>query len=199
MELAINIVDAFTDVIFKGNSAAVIMTDQWLKAEKMQSIAIENNLSETAFVKIIDHQHYEIRWFSPITEIDFCGHATLAASFVIFAKNNALKKINFFAKAVGDLSVKKMASGYIQMNFPNMKPRVVNDIPLSLINALSINPVQILLNDQAYFAVYEQEDDVHNVIANNEMIKQLAPFDVVITAKAKSNEYDPLFLTCKWR
>ena len=154
----------------------------------MQSIAVENNLSETEFVKIIDDQHYEIRWFSPLTEIDFCGHATLAAAFVIFAKSNHLKKINFFAKAVGNLSVTEMDNGYIEMSFPNKRPEAVSDIPLTLMNGLSIKPSQVLKNDQAYFVVYEQETDVHNVIPNNELLKQLAPFDVVVTSK--SSDYD---------
>ena len=188
MELKINIIDAFTDATFKGNPAAVIITENWLSVDLMQSIAVENNLSETAFVKRIDSQHYEIRWFSPITEIDFCGHATLAASFVIFAQSNELKTINFFAKAVGDLSVTEMDNGYIQMSFPNRKPKVVGDIPLALLNGLSIKPAQVLLNDQAYFVVYEHETDVHNVIPDNELLKQLAPFDVVVTSK--SSEYD---------
>ena len=78
MKLKIYQIDAFTNTIFKGNSAAVIIIDEWLSKNKMQSIAIENNLSETAFAKKCDDTTYEIRWFSPITEIDFCGHATLA-------------------------------------------------------------------------------------------------------------------------
>lgn len=188
MELKINVIDAFTDATFKGNPAAVIITENWLSVELMQSIAVENNLSETAFVKKIDSQHYEIRWFSPITEIEFCGHATLAASFVIFARSNHLKSINFFAKAVGNLSVTEMDNGYIQMSFPNRQPKVVDDIPLALLNGLSIKPVEVLLNDQAYFVVYEQEADVKNVMPDIELLKQLAPFDVVVTSK--SSEYD---------
>ena len=188
MDLKINVIDAFSDATFKGNPAAVIITENWLSPELMQSIAVENNLSETAFVKKIDSQHYEIRWFSPITEIDFCGHATLAASFVIFAENNDLKTINFFAKAVGNLSVTKTDSGYIRMNFPNRKPEVVNDIPLALLNGLSIKPIEVLLNNQAYFVVYEQESDVLSVEHNNELLKQLAPYDVVVTSK--STKYD---------
>ncbi|NNN90932.1 PhzF family phenazine biosynthesis protein, partial [Vibrio sp. 2-2(9)] len=78
MELDIYVVDAFTDTQFKGNSAAVVPLEEWLAPELMQSIAAENNLSETAFLKSIGTNQYEIRWFSPITEIDFCGHATLA-------------------------------------------------------------------------------------------------------------------------
>ena len=188
MELEINVIDAFTDLLFKGNPAAVIITENWLPEELMQSIAIENNLSETAFVKPIDHQNYEIRWFSPITEIDFCGHATLAASFVIFAKNKELKSITFFAKAVGNLSVLETSDGYIQMGFPNRIPQAVDDIPSALLNGLSIKPVEVLLNNQAYFAVYEQENDVLSVEQNSEQLKTLAPYDVVVTSK--SVEYD---------
>ncbi len=77
-------VDAFTTQLFKGNPAAVLVLDNWLNEELMQNIAFENNLAETAFVRIIDDENYEIRWFTPTTEVDFCGHATLASSFVLF-------------------------------------------------------------------------------------------------------------------
>ena len=188
MELKINVIDAFTDTKFKGNSAAVIIIEDWLSDELMQSIAVENNLSETAFVKKIEQHSYEIRWFSPITEIDFCGHATLAASFVIFKQHSDVKKIKFFAKAVGDLWVTALSNGYIEMVFPNKIPEVIHDIPLALLNGLSIIPLEVLLNDQAYFVVYETKADVLLVQQNIELIKQLAPFDVVVTAR--SDEYD---------
>ena len=188
MELEINIIDAFTDSIFKGNSAAVIITDNWLPSELMQSIAFENNLSETAFVKKNDVLHYEIRWFSPITEIDFCGHATLAASFVIFSKNSDVKTIKLLAKAVGTLTVEQLDTGYIQMCFPNQHPKVVKDIPSALLNGLSIKPKEVLLNDQAYFVIYEQESHVIEVVQDSALLKNLAPFDVVVTSK--STEYD---------
>jgi predicted PhzF superfamily epimerase YddE/YHI9 len=188
MILKINVIDAFTDVAFKGNSAAVIIIDEWLTDDLMQSIAIENNLSETAFVKQLDSDHFEIRWFSPITEIDFCGHATLAASFVIFANDDQLTTIHFFAKALGNISVSNSDSGYIEMSFPNKNPKVVDDFPPALLNGLSIGPVNVLLNDQAYFVIYEHESDVLSVKTDNELLKQLAPFDVVVTAK--SDKYD---------
>ena len=76
-------VDAFTDRLFSGNPAAVCPLEQWLPAEVMQSIAAENNLSETAFF-VRCPGGYELRWFTPATEVDLCGHATLAATFVIF-------------------------------------------------------------------------------------------------------------------
>lgn len=188
MQLKINIIDAFTDVTFKGNSAAVIITDDWLAADLMQSIAIENNLSETAFVKNISDNKYEIRWFSPITEIDFCGHATLAASFVIFANNPNMKEITFFAQAVGELAVIQTDDAYIQMSFPNQCPVPVDEIPPQLLNGLSIKPFEVLLNEQAYFVVYQHESDVLSVSQNTELLKKLAPYDVVVTAK--STQYD---------
>lgn len=69
-------VDAFTTELFKGNPAAVIVLEDWLEDGLMQNIALENNLSETAFVKVIDSENYAIRWFTPTKEVDFCGHAT---------------------------------------------------------------------------------------------------------------------------
>jgi PhzF family phenazine biosynthesis protein len=88
VELEINVIDAFTDSVFGGNPAAVIITDGWLSDTKMQSIALENNLSETAFLVFYKPNIYQIRWFSPITEIAFCGHATLASAFVLFNRFN---------------------------------------------------------------------------------------------------------------
>jgi len=158
MKLKMNIIDAFTDTAFQGNPAAIIMTDNWLPVHLMQSIATENNLSETAFLKKNNEENYEIRWFSPITEIDFCGHATLASAFVIFGQNNQLKTISFFAQAVGKLTVTQKNNGYIEMIFPNRKPEVMTNIPSALLNGLSIPPARVLLNEQAYFVVYEKED-----------------------------------------
>ncbi|MBB1486104.1 PhzF family phenazine biosynthesis protein [Oceanospirillum sediminis] len=188
MKLRINIVDAFTEERFKGNSAAVIISEKWLPEALMQSIAIENNLSETAYLVKADDDSYAIRWFSPITEIDFCGHATLASASVIFSDNPEITEIIFSAKAVGKMIITKKDDGYIQMNFPNRKPHVPENIPVELLNGLSIKPSEVLLNEQAYFAVYEHESDVRNVTQSKEDLQQLAPYDVVVTAPGK--EYD---------
>ena len=118
MELDIYVVDAFTDTQFKGNSAAVVPLEEWLAPELMQNIAAENNLSETAFLKSIGANRYEIRWFSPITEIDFCGHATLASSLVLFDELGMSGMIEFHTQEVGTLTVEKNAQGKIEMTFP---------------------------------------------------------------------------------
>ena len=188
MKLKIYKIDAFTDEIFKGNYAAVIILDDWLDKELMQNIATENNLSETAFAKKIDTNTYEIRWFSPLVEIDFCGHATLATAYVLFNKNENFKEIIFKAEAIGTLSVSKTKDDYIHMTFPNQKTDPVENIPKELLDGLSIKPTEILLNRQAYFAIYNDEKDIFNIEVNLDEIKKLKPYDLVISAK--SNKYD---------
>ena len=188
MKLKIYQIDAFTNTIFKGNSAAVIILDELLEVEMMQSIAINNNLSESAFAKKCNESTYEIRWFSPITEIDFCGHATLATAFVLFKENILLKEVIFIAKAVGSLKVSQLDDGYIEMIFPNRKPQKVDNIPQELKKGLSIEPKDVLVNQQTYFVVYPNEEDVYNVQVNLDEIKKLGPLDVTVTAKSK--EYD---------
>ncbi len=190
MQLEINVIDAFTDTVFKGNSAAVIITENWLSEYLMQAIALENNLSETAFIVCDDKGVYHIRWFSPLIEIAFCGHATLASAFVLFKKNPKVTSIQFSAKAVGILTVNKQTdNGKIQMDFPNTKPERVESIPDSLLAGLSIAPVEVYRNSQAYFVIYNSEYDVLNVVRDNEALKQLAPLDVVVTCQANSADY----------
>ncbi len=190
INLEINVIDAFTNKVFGGNPAAVIITDNWLNEPLMQKIASENNLSETAFLVNNGSGIYAIRWFSPIKEIDFCGHATLASAFVLFGKFSDLNSLDFTAKTVGELTIKKLDSGKIQMSFPNTKPELIESYPRELLKGLSIKPKEIHKNAQAYFAIYDSEDDVLNVETNNDFIKKLHPLDVVVTAPSNSDEFD---------
>lgn len=190
MELEINVVDAFTDTVFKGNPAAVIVTDTELPSHLMQSIAAENNLSETAFLVADKKGRYHIRWFSPLTEIAFCGHATLASAFVLFQKDTTLSTLEFSANAVGHFSVARADDGKIQMDFPNNLPEKVARVPISLVAGLSIEPVEVYRNAQAYFVVYASEADVLSVQRNNDALIELKPLDVVVTSRADSDKYD---------
>ena len=189
MKLKMNIVDAFTQERFKGNSAAVIVTEDWLAPSLMQTIAMENNLSETAFLVQNQDGSYAIRWFSPITEIDFCGHATLASASVIFETHPQQQDIVFVAEAVGTMTVTKASDGRIEMDFPNRMPSVLEEVPDELVAGLSIPPIEVLQNGQAYFAVYQHEDDVHALVQTPEVLKKLAPYDVVATAKGKDYDF----------
>lgn len=190
MKLKLYQVDAFSDKVFGGNYAGVVILDAWLSDTLMQNIATENNVSETAFAKKINENTYEIRWFSPMSEIAFCGHATLATAYVIFRFENSLKeKITFVTKTVGDLKVSKVENDYIQMVFPNRKPKEVASIPSEITAGLCIAPKEVLLNQQAYFAVYDNEEDVYNVRPNLDELKKLAPYDVVVTAPSRNYDF----------
>ncbi|MCD8543877.1 MAG: PhzF family phenazine biosynthesis protein [Sulfurospirillum cavolei] len=188
-QLPIYIIDAFTNELFKGNQAAVVPLEHWLPETLMQSIASENNLSETAFFVKNDKGVYEIRWFSPLTEIAFCGHATLASSYVIFNHLGEKECITFFAKAVGEIEVYARENGRIEMSFPNRVPEKLSVIPEALQTGLSIAPLEFHQNQQAYFAVYANEDDVKNVVPDLEKLKTLAPLDVVVTAPSKAYDF----------
>jgi PhzF family phenazine biosynthesis protein len=184
-------VDAFTDRLFAGNYAAVVLLPQWLDDELLQQIATENNLSETAFIVAQPGAgHFHIRWFSPLTEIDFCGHATLAAAYVLF--NHAAEsefhpaampaQLVFDTGKVGTLWVQQTEDGWIQMDFPRREPRTVHAVPTALLEGLKMAPREVLHSDQAWFAVYDDAATVTALQPDFSLLKQLAPYDVVATA-----------------
>lgn len=189
MKLKIYVVDAFTKVQFAGNQAAVVLLEDWLATGIMQNIASENNLSETAFVVCNSSGVFEIRWFSPIKEVDFCGHATLASAHVIFSVRKEISEIKFWAKAVGDLSVKNTESNLIEMAFPNREPIEITEVPEALRGGLSITPSAYLKNNQAYFAVMSNEEQVKSIVPDLEKLKTLGSLDVVVTAASKDFDF----------
>ena len=195
-------VDAFTQQLFKGNPAAVLVLDDWLDDALMQNIALENNLAETAFVKRIDDENYQIRWFTPQVEVDFCGHATLASAFVLFKDYSQAKTIHFHVKDLGIFIIQQAEDGKIQMNFPIRQPQKVIDYP-ELLNHVIDQPFkEVYLNAQAYILVCESAQDVINATPNLANIRKIAEqyhvstaltaesagYDVTITAP--SNDYD---------
>jgi PhzF family phenazine biosynthesis protein len=109
-------IDAFTDHIFGGNPAAVIPLDKWIADELMQQIAEENNLSATVFI-VPEQDQYAIRWFTPNSEVDLCGHATLAAAHYLFTHHKLKKDQITFSSKSGKLKVDKLDDGYL-MDFP---------------------------------------------------------------------------------
>ncbi|MBP9787942.1 MAG: PhzF family phenazine biosynthesis protein [Acinetobacter sp.] len=175
-------VDAFTQELFKGNPAAVIVLDELLDENLMQNIALENNLSETAFVKTIDDGNYEIRWFSPTDEVAFCGHATLASAFILFKDFTMAKTIQFHVRDLGIFVVSQAADDKIKMNFPIRKAELVSEYPQELRDGLTKPFKAVYLNAQAYIVEYETVDDVLNEQPNFEKLKQLGKRRTAITA-----------------
>ena len=192
-------VDAFTQQLFRGNPAAVMVLEQeWLSDEFMQNIALENQLSETAFVKVVEDGEYEIRWFSPIAEVDFCGHATLASSFVIFNDYTDLTQIKFHVRNLGEFIVAQAADGKIIMNFPIRRALHVEDYPVELRQGLTKPFVNVYRNEQAFIVEYATVQDVLDEQPNVEFLRNLTRsgkditfeegLDVAITAAGA--EYD---------
>ncbi len=181
-KLAIHFVDSFTSEPFKGNPAVVIPLEQWLPLSLMQAIATENNQSETAFYVALPDGKIHIRWFSPIKEIPFCGHATLATAGILLERSDPGTKLVFFAPAVGNIPAVLCSDGMIEMSFPIMEPDEVTAVPQAIIEGLSRPPTQLLRNTQAYIAVYESEAQVRAIVPNLSKLVELGPFDVAVTA-----------------
>ncbi|AWM61170.1 PhzF family phenazine biosynthesis protein [Stutzerimonas stutzeri] len=182
-------VDAFTAERFRGNPAAVIPLQAWLSDELMQAIAAENNLSETAFFVREADGAFHIRWFSPLTEIDFCGHATLASAFVLLEAGLAQAPLVFRASAVGDLTVQRRADGLLEMSFPNRAPEPVAEPPAALLQGLGCEPEAVLRSQQAWFAVYRDEQQVRALSPDLDALRGLAPLDVVVTAPGREQDF----------
>lgn len=188
-KLPVFVIDAFTQTAFKGNPASVVPLDDWLPSAMMQAIATENNYSETAFFVKASDEKFDIRWFSPLKEIPFCGHATLASAHVIFSEPGPASTITFRAEAVGEIPARRLDDGRIEMSFPNRIPCAVPEPPTALLDGLSIAPVEVLVNQQAYIVVYESERDVRAVVPSLRKLAELGPLDVAVTARGEAHDF----------
>ncbi len=186
MKLNIYQVDAFTNKVFGGNPAAVCPLDEWLETDLMQKIALENNLSETAFF-VKNEDVYEIRWFTPTYEIDLCGHATLASAFVIF---ECLKleqnQIKFHSHKSGNLSVEKKVDLLI-LDFPS-RPVSACEAPKGLIEAIGKQPKEVL-KARDYFLVYENEQEILDIKPNFSKLLEIEAHGFIVTAKGDSSDF----------
>lgn len=185
MELALYYIDAFASKLFEGNPAAVCPLQKWLPDEIMQKIALENNLSETAFFVPKD-DGFHIRWFTPTNEVDLCGHATLATAFVIFNILDYDQNIIEFDSKSGLLKVIKDDDNLI-LDFPAQPPTPC-ETPQEIINALNITPIECLESED-FIAVLNDESDVQSVEPDFEELKKLGLRGVIITAQSKKYDF----------
>jgi PhzF family phenazine biosynthesis protein len=186
MKLAIYQVDAFTNKVFGGNPAAICPLEEWLDAELMQKIALENNLSETAFFVRKD-DFYEIRWFTPTYEIDLCGHATLASAFVIFeVLNLETDKIKFVSHKSGELFVEKK-DDLLVLDFPS-RPVSPADVPDGLIEAIGKQPKEVF-KARDYFLVYENEQEILDISPDFTKLLKINAHGFIVTAKGDSSDF----------
>lgn len=185
IEMKYYIVDAFAENIFQGNPAGVCIMEHWIAEDLMQKIAFENNLSETAFA-VKEGDSYHIRWFTPQYEIDLCGHATLASSYVIhhFVEPD-LKEIKF-SSISGELKVQVENERFI-LDFPTRMPELI-EIDHKLEEILGIQIKEAYLS-RDIMVVVEDEEAIKKLQPDFERLRNYAIGDGVIVT-ARSKQYD---------
>jgi PhzF family phenazine biosynthesis protein len=192
MDLPIYQVDAFTSEVFAGNPAAICPLEGWLEDRVLQDIAAENNLSETAFFAR-EGDAYRLRWFTPQCELDLCGHATLASAFVLL---NILEPQNAsirFKTRSGLLTVSQDGD-LISMDFPSLPPWKCQNPPEKLARGFPVvegsgGPTDIFQTNNKYLVIYGSEEQVRNATPNFEVLKELHPLSVCITAPGERSDF----------
>ena len=173
-------IDAFTDRVFGGNPAAVVPLDAWPASDLLQRIANENNLSETAFFVRTGPGRAHLRWFTPLIEIDLCGHATLAAAHVLYHEFGETAPVLTFDTLSGPLHVSRRGS-LIELDFPARpaSPAAPSD---ALLRGLGTAPVAVLSTPLLWMCVYAAQRDVADLSADPAALAAAGPGRVIVTA-----------------
>ncbi len=178
------IIDAFTSKPFSGNPAAVCVMKNWPSEEFMMKLAMENNLSETAFI-VKEAAGYHLRWFTPATEVELCGHATLASSFVILNFYEPDSDMVQFNTLSGILTIRRKDSLF-EMNFPTYEMR---EIPVTdaMERAFGVRPIKAVLGLDLV-CIFESEDQVRTMQPDQALLTQID--GRIQNATARGNETD---------
>lgn len=180
-------VDAFADKVFSGNPAAVCPLNNWLSDDILQKIAMENNLAETAFF-IKKGSGYHLRWFTPTVEVDLCGHATLAAAYVLFNHENHKENIiHFHSSRSGALTVTKNGD-LLTLNFPadTVSPAALSE---ELTAGFDIKPMAAFKGKTDYMLIFEKENDIKFLKPDFDKISRISARGVIVTAKGKEVDF----------
>lgn len=194
MELTLYQIDAFADKPFEGNPAAVCPLQEWLPDETMQSIASETNLSDTAFFVPTDGG-FHIRWFTPTSEVDLCGHATLASAWVLLNRlGYSGERISFRSRS-GPLIVERKQD-WLEMDFPSQPPHAC-DTPEAIRRAFDVSP-STCLKSQDYIVVLDEEADVFGARPDIATLRELDLRGVAITARSGAYDFVVRFFAPKY-
>lgn len=186
-------IDAFTQKVFGGNPAAVVPLEQWIDDAVLQAIAAENNLAETAYIVPIDGG-WELRWFTPVSEVALCGHATLAAAYVLVTHLGCTaNNMHFFTRQSGTLIVEKQQDGKMAMSFPAIAVANSNDSEI-VSKALGETPSAVLFghysaNEYDYVAVFDKQSQVAALSPDFASFKNLTSRGVIATAPGTSCDF----------
>jgi PhzF family phenazine biosynthesis protein len=187
-------IDTFTEKPFEGNPAAVVPLETWLPDNTMQSIAEENNLSETVFF-VPKTNGFHIRWFTPQTEVNLCGHGTLAAAYVLFNILGYNRESIEFESRSGALTVLQK-DDWLVMDFPSQPPIPCN-IPDEIVKAFGKAPIECLRSED-YIVVFETESDILSIKPDIDYIKKLDLRGVIITARSRQYDFVSRFFAPKY-
>lgn len=189
MKYSIYQVDAFAVKPFKGNPAAVMLLEEVKSDRWMQSVAQEINLSETAFLRPKGHD-YELRWFTPTTEVDLCGHATIASAHILyeFGYYDPDETINFHTRS--GVITSTFNRGTIELSMPRFKFEPTS-APEGLLEILGVTPVAVAVSENdTLIAELENADLVRNFKPDTDEINKLAHEGLAITALGDDGKYD---------
>jgi PhzF family phenazine biosynthesis protein len=187
MSIKLYQVDAFTDTVFHGNPAAVCILDDWLDDQLMQHIAMENNLSETAFA-VHKNNQFHIRWFTPVKEVDLCGHATLATAHVLFTHHHyPHNEITFKSKRHGILKVRREGTD-LTLDFPADTIKKAPPPP-GLIKSIGKKPRETWKGNTDYLLIYQNEHDIRTITPNYHLLRQVNARGTIITAPGETSDF----------
>jgi len=186
MKLPLYQIDAFTDRLFAGNPAAVVVLDQWLPDAIMQAIAAENNLSETAFV-IPGAPVSALRWFTPKTEVNLCCHATLATAYVLFCDYFPDGRCLHFSSRSGELAVTRDGS-LLRLDFPAIATQEV-PVDQAIATALGAMPEAAYLSAHSMLLVFSEEETVQKLNPDFGSLQALAQGRFCVTAPGKEVDF----------
>jgi PhzF family phenazine biosynthesis protein len=188
-------VDAFTDVVFGGNPAGVCLMEAWEEDDLLRSIASENNLSETAFL-VEGINGYEIRWFTPLTEVKLCGHATLASAHVLFERLGVdASVVHFQTKHCGTLTVSRRDEMLV-MDFP-ARPPVNATAPPGLIRAFGLRPEHQFQSEEDWLLVYRSGAQIRRLEPDIQNIAEHTHRGVIVTAPDQECDFVSRFFAPK--
>jgi PhzF family phenazine biosynthesis protein len=193
MKIPIYQIDAFAEHVFTGNPAAVCPLQEWLDDAVLLAVAQENNLSETAFF-VPEGEGYRIRWFTPVAEVDLCGHATLGTAYVILHElEPTLDRVTFRSRS-GILSVLREGDT-LAMDFPAQPPKPCN-VPPALPQALGAAPVEVLASED-YLVVLPKEEDLVATKPDFSRLQELDLRGIIVTAKGNQADFVSRFFAPK--
>jgi PhzF family phenazine biosynthesis protein len=186
-KMKLYIVNAFTKIDFSGNPAGVMPIPSWLPDDKMQQMAAQHSLAETAFI-VPEGDAFRIRWFTPTVEVDLCGHATLATAHVYFNHLNYPGNQILFHSRSGPLPVNRENDGSLSLDFPLNRPSHMPFLPL-IEEGLKTKPLALYSSKFDYLAVFEKQSDIEKLDPDFRTLGLIKSRGLIATARGEKVDF----------